>query len=203
MGYRAQNTTKVVRGDAAETIYMVTSGKHVNSMCCFDYGQSENDCTNHKAFCDGCMEAVYFGTGYGGGGKGPWIGMDMENGIYGGPFVNDTFLRSKFVTAMVKGGTNRYAIKGGDTTMISLKSLHDGPRPKGYETMHKTGAIILGVGGDNLHRGKKSDDEVPGWGIPGLSIGTFYEGVLTVGFSTDVADDAVQQDIVSAYAWQP
>ena len=24
------------------------------------------------------MEAVYFGTGYGGGGKGPWIGADLE-----------------------------------------------------------------------------------------------------------------------------
>ena len=38
-------------------------------------------------FCDGCMEAVYFGSGYGGGGKGPWVGADLENGIYGGKYV--------------------------------------------------------------------------------------------------------------------
>ena len=35
---------------------------------------------------DGTMEAVYFGSGYAphgkGAGKGPWIGADMENGIY-------------------------------------------------------------------------------------------------------------------------
>ena len=36
-------------------------------------GNSENDCDNAAAFCDGCMEAVYFGSGYGGGGKGPWV----------------------------------------------------------------------------------------------------------------------------------
>jgi hypothetical protein len=46
--------------------------------CSQDYGNSEEDCTNPRAYCRGCMEAVYFGTGYGGGGKGPWIGADME-----------------------------------------------------------------------------------------------------------------------------
>ena len=34
-GYRAQNTTAVARGNAAETIYMVTSGTHFDSTCCF------------------------------------------------------------------------------------------------------------------------------------------------------------------------
>ena len=104
MGYRAQNTTKVARGNDPETIYMVTSGTHFNAECCFDCeshalilgcavvtsptipysrmcrhlvvagadGNSENDCDNRAAFCDGCMEAVYFGSGYGGEGKGPW-----------------------------------------------------------------------------------------------------------------------------------
>ena len=47
------------------------------------------------------MEAVYFGSGYGGGGKGPWVGADMENGIYGGAYVDDRALRSAFVTAMI------------------------------------------------------------------------------------------------------
>ena len=34
--------------------------------------------------------------------------------------------------------------------------------------------------------------------IPGMSIGTFYEGLMTVGYTTDAADDAVQADIVAA-----
>lgn len=38
MGYRAQNTSKVATGNDPETIYMVTSGIHVNGGCCFDYG---------------------------------------------------------------------------------------------------------------------------------------------------------------------
>ena len=35
MGYRAQNTTLVATGNDPETIYMVTSGTHINSECCF------------------------------------------------------------------------------------------------------------------------------------------------------------------------
>ena len=153
MGYRAQNTTAIARGNDPETIYMVTSGTHANAMCCFDYGQSENSCDDPKAFCDGCMESVYFGTGYGGKGKGNWIGADLENGIYGGPYVDDEALRSPFVTAMVKGGTNGFVVKGADATGAvaggKLKRMFDGPRPAGYQPMRKTGAVILGVGGDN------------------------------------------------------
>ena len=167
------------------------------------------------------MESVYFGTGYGGGGKGPWIGMDMENGIYGGPYVaGDPALLSPFVAAMAKGGTDGFAIKGGDArgksaaggaaagaavVPVGLKKYYDGPRPKGYQPMHKTGAIILGVGGDNAAKAKRAaaaaaaarpeDKKV---GVPGLSVGTFYEGVLTVGYTSDAADDAVMADIVAA-----
>ena len=43
-------------------------------------------------------------------------------------------------------------------------------------------AIILGIGGDN------SDS----------AIGTFYEGVMIKGFSTDEADDAVMANVVAA-----
>ena len=142
------------------------------------------------------MEAVYFGSGYGGGGKGPWIGADMENGIYGGGFVNDSFLRSPFVTAMIKGGTDSFATKGADAAAGTLKKLWDGPRPQGYQPMRKTGAIILGVGGDNMRKVRaRTGAQVQ---VPGLSIGTFYEGLMTVGYTSDAADSAVQADIVEA-----
>ena len=178
------------------------------------------------------MEAVYFGTGYGGGGRGPWIGADLEVGIYGGPFANHTWLHSPFVTAMVKGGTNGFATKGADATRGKLLKLSEGPRPEGYQPMHKAGAIILGVGGDNSNRAAAAaaasgstwqdstdhgGDVRPGGqrsmqsgsrggeggpmlseGVPGMSVGTFYEGLMTVGYTTDAADDAVQADIVAA-----
>lgn len=54
--------------------------------------------------------------------------------------------------------------------------------PPSAEPMKKQGAIILGIGGDNSAQ----------------SVGTFYEGAITLGYSTDAADDAVQADIVAA-----
>jgi hypothetical protein len=44
------------------------------------------------------------------------------------------------------------------------------------------GGLVLGLGGDTSNSG----------------IGTFYEGCLTKGYSTNVADDAVQANIVAA-----
>jgi len=51
-----------------------------------------------------------------------------------------------------------------------------------YAPMKKQGAIILGIGGDN------SDG----------AVGTFYEGAMTQGYSSDATDDAVQANIVAA-----
>ena len=227
MGYRAQNTTAVARDNEPETLYMITSGTHYNAGCCFDYGNSENDCNNPGAYCDGCMEAIYFGSGGGwcggGGAESPTVLADLENGLWGcatpnGDNKNLTSLPYDFVTAMVKGGVNGFALKGGNAgggTAGTLATMWDGPRPPGYQPMHKTGAIILGVGGDNVSRRAaaaaaaraaassfSSPAAVPaakvGGTIPGTSIGTFYEGVLTVGYSTDEADDAVQADIIAA-----
>jgi hypothetical protein len=46
--------------------------------------------------------------------------------------------------------------------------------------MRQEGAIVLGTGGDN----SKS------------SVGSFFEGVMTAGYRTDAADNAVQASIV-------
>jgi non-reducing end alpha-L-arabinofuranosidase len=134
------------------------------------------------------MEAVYFGTcGFWGkgSGNGPWVMADLENGLWAGSDrvnPNDTPLTSEYVTAMVKGGTNGFALKGGDATTGTLTTMYDGPRPQGYQPMHKQGSIILGIGGDN-------NDS---------AIGTFNEGLMTSGYTTDAADDAVQANIVAA-----
>jgi len=63
-------------------IYMVTSGTHVNSGCCFDYGNGE---ANRKDNGNAHMNAIYFGTScwFGGcQGTGPWVQADLENGLF-------------------------------------------------------------------------------------------------------------------------
>ena len=94
---------------------------------------------------------------------------------------SNTPLTTEYVTAMVKGGTNGFALKGGDATQGALTTMFDGPRPNGYQPMKKQGSIILGIGGDN------SDS----------AIGTFYEGAVTAGYTTDAVDDSVQANIVA------
>ena len=110
---------------------------------------------------------------------------DLENGLFAGNVrVNpgNAPLTYEFVTAMVKGGANGFALKAADATQGKLQLMYDGPRPDGYQPMKKQGALILGIGGDN------SDS----------AIGTFFEGCVTSGYSTDAADDAVQANIVAA-----
>ena len=67
------------------------------------------------------MEAIYWGSGCGGGvGKGPWVHADLEDGCWGGngtvnPNPANLPIEAAFVTAMVKGDSgNRFALKGGD-----------------------------------------------------------------------------------------
>ena len=184
MGYRIDKTSGIAVGNEAETIYTVTSGKHFNGGCCFDYGNAE---TNNNDDGKSTMEALYFGnaTGWGrGAGKGPWIMADLENGLWAGnQSVNsgNTPITSDFVFAMLKGGENGFALKGGDANGVSLKVMYDGSRPQGYQPMHKQGSIILGIGGDN------SDS----------AIGTFFEGAMTKGYTTDDIDNAVYKNVVA------
>jgi hypothetical protein len=65
-------------------------------------------------------------------------------------------------------------------------SYLQGPRPPGYQPMKKQGALILGIGGDNSNG----------------AIGTFYEGAVTTGYSSDAADAQVMDNIVAAYGKQ-
>ena len=183
-GYRNDRTTGVATGEVEQTMYMVTRGDHVNDGCCFDYGNAETDNMDDG---EGTMEAIYFGTSKGWGygqGDGPWIMMDFENGLWAGDVKEApaSSITSKYVTAMAKGKLGGFTLKGGDAQQGVLQTLHEGKRPEGYEAMQKQGAIILGVGGDNSC-----------W-----AVGTFYEGAMTAGFTSDATDAAVQANIVAA-----
>jgi hypothetical protein len=147
----------------------------------------------------------YFGTGggwCGGGGAQPTVLADLENGLYGCDIPQhapkNASLPYPFVTAMVKGGVASFALKGGDATSGQLSAFYDGPRPSGYTPMHKTGAIILGVGGDNVARSSPPYTAGGGGGVPGLSIGTFYEGFMTSGYTSEATDAALAADIAAA-----
>ena len=82
---------------------------------------------------------------------------------------------------MLKGGSSGFGLKGGDATRAGgLATLYSGARPPGYQPMKKQGSLVLGIGGDNSDSG----------------VGSFFEGAVTAGLSTDAADAAVQADIV-------
>ena len=146
---------------------------------------------------EGAVEAVTFGSctiWYKGGGDGPWVMGDLENGLWAGktsPYEMNTSVNFTFVTGMVKGDSmstaypdGHWAIKVGNAQMGGLTTPFDGPRPNSrYNPMRKEGAIILGTGGDNSNAGQ----------------GNFFEGVMTVHYSSNAADDFVQAGIVAVY----
>ncbi|KAE9394538.1 putative alpha-L-Arabinofuranosidase B [Gymnopus androsaceus JB14] len=188
VGYRNDNTNGIATGDAAEGLYAVLDGTHFNGACCFDYGNAERSATDTG---NGHMEAIYFGsaTTWGtGSGNGPWIMADLENGLFSGFNVKqntaDPSITFRFVTAMVKGQPNNWAIRGGNAATGALSTFYNGVRPNaaGYNPMSKEGAIILGIGGDNSNGAE----------------GTFYEGVMTSGFPSDATENSVQANIVAA-----
>lgn len=109
-------------------------------------------------------------------------------------------LRFPFVSLYLRGGTDGFVLKGGDATQGKFTTMYDGPRPDcaiagtchrhgnhTYQPMSKKGAIILATGGDNSNGAE----------------GSFYEGIMVTGATTDATDDAVQANIVSVGYYAP
>ncbi|WP_460808111.1 arabinofuranosidase catalytic domain-containing protein [Micromonospora zhanjiangensis] len=187
-GYRNNATNGIAKGDQPEGMYAIFDGTHYNGGCCFDYGNAE---TNSRDNGNGTMEAIYFGNikvwGYGTG-NGPWVMADLENGLFSGVNAgynaNDPSISHRYLTAIIKGEPNHWAIRAGNAQSGGLSTFYDGKRPNvtGYNPMKKEGAIILGIGGDNSHG----------------AAGTFYEGVMTSGYPSNATEDAVQANITAA-----
>jgi hypothetical protein len=186
-GYRDDSTRGIAVNGAAESMYMLASGTHVNTGCCFDFGNAE---TNNDDNGAGHMDSVNLTTYCGSNsapctGNGPWVEADMENGQWMGNGSNphDTGNNSDFVTAMLaNNGQNTFELEGGNGQSGGLTTYYDGSLPSAYEPMHQEGAIVLGTGGDNSQ----------------TDIGTFYEGVMTSGFPSQTAENAVQASITAA-----
>ncbi|MEU9098432.1 arabinofuranosidase catalytic domain-containing protein [Streptomyces sp. NPDC048361] len=188
VGYRSsgQASGTAVNGQA-EGAYMVASGTHVGSACCFDYGNAERTPADTG---NGHMDAVsiattcYFAPCTG---SGPWVEADLENGMFQGANGSNTVNLGNgtaYVTAVLKNnGRTTYALKGGNAQSGALSTWWEGALPNrgGYQPMQQEGGIILGTGGDNSNWNR----------------GTFFEGVMVAGYPTGSTEDAVQADITS------
>ncbi|MER7682660.1 arabinofuranosidase catalytic domain-containing protein [Streptomyces sp. NPDC096934] len=188
VGYRSHGAASgVAVNGQPEGAYMVASGTHVGSACCFDYGNAESTPADTG---NGHMDAVsiattcYFAPCSG---SGPWVEADLENGMFQGDNGSNTANKgnnSTYVTAVLKNnGQTTYALKGGNSQSGGLTTWWDGALPSrgGYRPMQQEGGIILGTGGDNSN-----------W-----NMGSFFEGVMVSGYPTDAAENAVQANIVS------
>jgi hypothetical protein len=176
MGYRNNAPKATAVHGEPEGVYMVTSALHLNTKCCFDFGNAETNSLDNKA---GHMDAINVmcheeGTCH------PDAGLDMEDGIYGHLKVEGG---TTFVTDMgASDGQHSYAIYVGNAQSGALTTTGMIPLPKGYQPMQQEGAIILGIGGDNSNSAG----------------GYFFEGVMTRGLPSARAMDAVQSNIVAA-----
>jgi hypothetical protein len=188
VGYRNNSTKGLATGDGAEAMYAVFDAKRYNQWCCFDYGNAE---ISGKDDGNATMEAIYFGNSTQwtrGGGNGPWVAADLENGMFEGDSTNaasNTSIDSSwaYLTAMLKGPSgNAMGLKAGNSQSGALQTKWNGKRPPGYSPKKLNGAIILGTGGDGSNNAK----------------GTFFEGAITLGNPPDSVDDQIQANIVAA-----
>merc|ERR1712146_870002 len=107
---------------------------------------------------------------------GPWVGADLEAGMYYGGGLNGTNLQNKplkhdFVSLMLKGRTDGFALKGGDATHGRFATMYDGVRP-----------IRPNQKGKKNHGYQPMKKE---------------EGFMTTGATSDATDEAVQANIVA------
>lgn len=188
VGYRYNGVASgVAVNGQPEGVYMVASGTHVGSDCCFDYGNAEStpyDTGNGHMDAVSIATTCYFAPCQG---SGPWIEADLENGMFqGGNGSNpNPGNNSPFVTAVLKNnGQTTYALKGGNSQSGALTTWWNGSLPtdkSGYKPMRQEGGIILGIGGDNSNRNR----------------GTWFEGAMVAGYPTDAAESAVQANVVA------
>ena len=185
IGYRDDTTTRIATNGQPEGMYMVTSGAYDTGNCCFDYGNAEvsnTDTGNAHMDAVSLTTMCWFSPCTG---SGPWVMADLENGLYaGGNGSNPNNLgnASPFVTALLKNDGHNYTLKGGNAQSGGLTTWYSGALPTGYTPMHQEGAIVLGTGGDDSN----------------YTAGLFCEGVMTSGYPSDAADNAVQANIVAA-----
>ena len=156
----------------------------------------------------GTMTALYFGDATDwprGAGNGPWVMLDMENGVFagGGSIAilnagqasvnsNDPSLKyasPNIVTGLAKtNSTSTFALKYGNASSGALSvawngSLPTNTNPTSYIPLKQQGGISLGEGGDGSAMGT----------------GAFSEGAIIAAQTSDATDNAIQANLTTVY----
>ncbi len=176
-------------GTASQGIYEVADGTRAGTACCWDFGNAK---TNNCNGPTGSMDAMYFGTGYWGKGtgSGPWFMGDFEDGVWSGGSGASATTNTKLpasnvpyafgtVKTSTTNNTPQYEISVGNAQSGTLTVAYNGQAPASWTT---SGAIILGIGGDNSNS----------------SLGTYFEGAITAGLPSDATDALVLQNVQAA-----
>jgi hypothetical protein len=188
-GYRTPLGVKgknVPLGNVPEGIYELADGTHTGTACCWDFGNVSPD---PKVYVT--MNTIFFGTGFwgSGAGSGPWFMGDFEGGVWAGGTGASTTnnpsnpsMKVPYALGILHTPVGKYALRMADVSSASdLTTAYDGTIPSG-KTWGNAGAIVLGVGGDNSNN----------------SMGTFYEGAVTIGSPTNATDLLIMQNIQAA-----
>jgi hypothetical protein len=201
---------KIPTGSNPQTEYFVVHGDNAGAMagtngCCYDYGNME---TRIEDDGPGTMSALYFGKATDwtrGAGSGPWVMLDMENGVFAGggsiailnagnASVNSSdpslkYAAPNIVTGLAKtNGTSTFEIKYGNASSGALSIAWNGSRPTNtnptsYIPLHQQGGISLGEGGDGSAMGT----------------GAFSEGAIIAAQTSDATDDSIQANLTTLY----
>ncbi len=201
---------KIPTGSNPQTEYFVVHGDNAGAAagtngCCYDYGNMENHIGDDGP---GTMTALYFGNATDwtrGAGKGPWVMLDMENGVFAGggsiailnagsASVNSSdpslaYPSPNIVVGLAKtDGKTTFEIKYGNASTGTLSvawngSLPTNTNPTSYIPLHQQGGISLGEGGDGSAMGT----------------GAFSEGVIIAAQTTDATDNAIQANLTTIY----
>jgi hypothetical protein len=201
---------KIPTGSNPQTEYFVVHGDNAGAAantngCCYDYGNME---TRIEDDGPGTMSALYFGKATDwtrGAGSGPWVMLDMENGVFAGggsiailnagnASVNSSdpslkYAAPNIVTGLAKtNGTSTFEIKYGNASSGALSiawngSLPTNTNPTSYIPLHQQGGISLGEGGDGSAMGT----------------GAFSEGAIIAAQTSDATDDSIQANLTTLY----
>ena len=202
-GYSNRTAQGTAVGADEQTVYALFDGRHYSTGCCFEYGNAEKERPpgpNRSKMGVGEMEAVYFGCNdlspLPNGSlpecaTGPYVYSDLEKMHHMMTELPPKYMPADkpvaFLAAVVKGKPGRLSVLAGDVQSNAsngggFKTVYDGPYPTDYRPSRKEGGIVLGVGGDNSP-----------WGS-----GTWFEGVMTRGYSSTAADAEVFANVVAA-----
>lgn len=203
-------TKKIPTGSNPQTEYFVVHGDYAGRAsgtngCCYDYGNMENHIGDDGP---GTMTALYFGDATDwtrGAGSGPWVMLDMENGVFAGggsiailnagqASVNSSdpslkYASPNLVVGLAKtDGKKTFELKYGNASSGALMvawngSLPTNTNPTSYIPLQQQGGISLGEGGDGSAMGT----------------GAFSEGAIIAASTTDATDDAIQTNLNALY----